>query len=141
MTFASQRQSSGSIPATATADQALAQFKENGIPRWGTLTKNERMHEGAFADHVEKNLETIVADFYKASAGKGDKADTFTFEVDGAKKMYAAYGAGKEMSPAELQVRATANHALHPTAVAIARLSFLKRLDRGCLQRLSLRVR
>lgn len=116
------------IPPTASAAEALARFKEKGIPRWGALTENERKHESAFASSVEKNLEQFVNNFFAASKGKGD-SETYQFEVDGAKKMYAAYGAGKEMTDAQLEVRATANHALHPTAVAIARLAFLKRLD------------
>src|SRR5207237_503182 len=75
----------------------------------------------------EQHLPEMVAEFYARS--KDDKG-VYTFEVDGAKKLYAAYGAERgPKTPEELDVRATANHALHPSAVAVARCAFLQALD------------
>lgn len=115
------------IPPTSDAASAMAILQKKGIPRWGALTENERAHETAFANAIEADLPSIVERFY-ASSKKAD--GSHTFEVDGAKKMYAAYGAGAAPDGADqLHVRATANHALHPTAVAIARVAFLQHLD------------
>ncbi|MEO8701021.1 MAG: DUF4157 domain-containing protein [Kofleriaceae bacterium] len=116
------------ISPTQNAAEAMAKLKQEGIPRWGALTEKERAHETAFASVLETNLEAMVNEFYSRS--KDDKVGAHIFEVDGAKKLYAAYGGGKAPStPDELDVRATANHALHPAAVAIARLAFLQSLD------------
>ncbi|MBA2539352.1 MAG: hypothetical protein H0V17_06945, partial [Deltaproteobacteria bacterium] len=116
------------ISPTADSATAIAALKKDGIPRWGALTENERKHETAFASVLEQHLDAMVGEFYNRSRDDGMKAHVF--EVDGAKKLYVAYGGGKAPgSPDELNVRATANHALHPAAVAIARLAFLKHLD------------
>ncbi|HEY1554244.1 MAG TPA: hypothetical protein VGF94_05385 [Kofleriaceae bacterium] len=115
------------ISATATAADAEKMMQTNGIPRWGALTAKERAHETAFANEVEKHLPEMVEEFYARSLGSDG---VYTFEVDGAKKLYEKYGTQKApQTPEQLDVRATANHALHPTAVAIARLAFLKALD------------
>jgi len=82
-----------------------------------------------------ENMQVVVKRLVDAiNAGKLQvteaKVGAYVFEVDGAKKLYAAHGGGKAPEGADqLDVRATANHALHPAAVAIARLSFLKALD------------
>jgi hypothetical protein len=116
------------ISPTADAATAIAKLKQEGIPRWGALTENERKHETAFSSVLEQNLDAMVGEFYQRS--RDDKMNAHVFEVDGAKKLYVAYGGGKApASPDETQVRATANHALHPAAVAIARLAFLQHLD------------
>ncbi len=116
------------IPAAGSSEEALKQLQKDGIPRWGALTEKERAHETAFASQLEAHLPEFVDEFFARS--KDDKVGSYVFEVDGAKKLYAAYGAGKAPEGADqLDVRATANHALHPAAVAIARLAFLKALD------------
>lgn len=111
------------LPVTTTSNAHAAP-----IPRLAKLTREERTHETAFAGQAEKHWDESVSTFYKASWD--DELHTFVFETDGAKKLYAPYGAGKKpKTPEQAQVRAAANHALHPTAVAIARAAFLKRLD------------
>ena len=52
------------------------------------------------------------------------------FEVDAMKRMLPDYGSGsKPANDAERAYRLEMNHALHPTAVAIARMAFTERLD------------
>ena len=98
------------------------------IPRFARLTAEERAHESAFADQVEADWGSTVSAFCKASWD--EELHTFIFETDAAKKLYAPYGTSKAPQTAnQARVRATANHALHPTAVAIARASFLRQLD------------
>ncbi len=116
------------IPANSTAADALLAMQHDGIPRMEGLNGFERKHERAFADEAERNLPKLVDDFYTMSFDA--KVGTHIFEVDGAKKLYGEYGQDKKgANAAEREVRVMANHALHPTAVAITRLAFLKRLD------------
>ncbi len=116
------------IDGTASADKATGALQETGLPRWAGLSPSERMHEEAFAAQAEADLPGMRDAFLAMSFDK--KLGTHVFEVDGAKKLYEQYGAGKKAeNDAQLRVRVTANHALHPTAVAVARLAFLKRLD------------
>ncbi len=52
------------------------------------------------------------------------------FEVDSMKRMYAPYGVGERPTHKdERKLRLTMNHPLHPTAVAVGQLAFLKKLD------------
>lgn len=116
------------IPATGSGADAIARLQAEGIPRWGGLTAKERGHETAFADHLEQNLPAAVAEYTARSYDK--EKGTYVFEVDAAKKLYEAYGAGKAPEGADqLDVRASANHAMHPAAVAIARAAFLTHID------------
>ncbi|MBA3452341.1 MAG: hypothetical protein H0T42_04510, partial [Deltaproteobacteria bacterium] len=114
------------IPATMTAETAVTMMAERGIPRWGALTTKERAHETAFASQLEADLPGAVDQFFGMSLRDG----VYQFEVDGAKKLYAKYGKDKApQGDEQLDVRATANHAMHPAAVAVARLAFLRALD------------
>jgi hypothetical protein len=116
------------IPATLSGADALTKLQQEGIPRWGGLTAKERGHESAFADHIEQNLPAALAEYTQRSFDQ--KVGTYIFEVDAAKKLYEAYGPAKAPEGADqLDVRASANHALHPAAVAVARIAFLSQLD------------
>lgn len=108
--------------------EALALVEKTGIPRFGRLTAVERTHETAFADAVSMNLAEHAETAYDLAHVQ--KTPTYVFEVDAAKRLYDGYGLGRKPStPEEAEVRAVANHALHPTATAITRTAFLKRLD------------
>jgi len=121
------------ISPTASGADSIKKFQDDGIPRWGALSEKERMHESKFANAVEAKLPAFVDEFLAMSKS----GETYKFEVDGAKKLYGAYGKAMDVkdtanggiSSDQMEVRATANHALHPTAVAIARLAFLKHID------------
>ena len=116
------------IASEGSYEDATAALQEGGIPRYQALTPEERKHEEAFIKEVEADIPIAIETVY-AMAYAGDQ-DTYIFEVDAAKRVYSEYGAeGKAQSEAETKVRLTANHAMHPTAVAVTRLAFLKRLD------------
>lgn len=116
------------IPASRSFPEGLALLERRGLPRFEKLSAAERAHETAFADSIGKNLGLAVEAFTKASWDP--RLGTHVFEVDAAKRLHEGYGTGKApANPAEAALRLQANHALHPTATAVARLAFLKRLD------------
>lgn len=99
-----------------------------GIPRFDRLTATERKHESAFAAMVEKDPRAVVDLAF--TRAQDPRTGSFVFEVDATKKLYDPYGVGRApASASEAAVRATANHALHPTATAVTRAAFLSRLD------------
>lgn len=117
------------IPARSSGDDAISRLQAEGLPRWELLTENERGHETKFLNELEQPgaLEDAVERFTKLST---DENGVFKFEVDAAKRLYSEYGSGeKAATDQETLVRATANHALHPAAVAVTRAAFLKALD------------
>lgn len=118
----------GFFDPKASYEENLAAFKAQGVPRFELLSPAERAHETAFAAEVEADIEHYVqgADILSVDT----TLKTCLFEVDAMKRLYDMWGAGSSPAGAgERQVRAEANHALHPAAVAVARLAFLKRLD------------
>jgi hypothetical protein len=112
----------------ASYEENLATLKREGIPRFALLSEQERAHETAFIDAVMKDPETHLA-----GAGRlalEEKPPLPMFEVDAMKRLYDPYGRDKKPASAdERALRLEINHALHPTAVAVARLAFLKQLD------------
>jgi hypothetical protein len=112
----------------ASYEENLARLQEQGIPRFANLSETERTHETKFATEVQANPE-----FYVGAAevlAKDDRLNAHVFEVDAMKRLFEPYGkGGKPANDTERTVRAESNHALHPTAVAVARLAFLKKLD------------
>ena len=114
-------------PKASYADN-LARLKQQGVPRFEMLTSTERAYETAFADAVQADPEHFVAGAELLAHDERLAADVF--EVDAMKRLSPGYGTGKKPADAtEFGVRAESNHALHPTAVAVARLAFLKKLD------------
>ena len=77
------------IPATLSGADALTQLEQQGIPRWPLLTAKERAHEDAFLSEIEAPgaMSEVVERFTAMST---DSAGVMVFEVDGAKKLYAA---------------------------------------------------
>jgi hypothetical protein len=110
----------------ASYAQNVEKLKQEGIPGFGLLSKLERKHETQFADAVRRDPETYVA-----GAQALAKAELIpTYEVDAMKRMHEPYGTGKKPAhPEQRALRLGINHALHPTAVAVARLAFLQKLD------------
>jgi hypothetical protein len=110
----------------ASYETNLALLKKEGIPRFALLSSSERAHETAFADAVQKNPEHFV----EGAEILASKEAIPTYEVDAEKRQYDPYGGGKKpANPEERALRLAVNHALHPSAVAVARLAFLKKLD------------
>ncbi len=113
----------------ASAEDAARQLGEQGVPRHQRLSKSERKAETAFADWVQDDPERAMNNAMAMAHALGS-ADQPMFEVDAMKRLLPDYGAGKDpASDTERAFRLTQNHALHPTAVALARLGFMKRLD------------
>lgn len=112
----------------ASFETNLAKLKSEGIPRFALLSESERKHETAFIDAVMKDPETHLAGADRLSVQ--EKPTLPMFEVDAVKRLYEPYGLEKKpKTPEERALRLEVNHALHPTAVAVARLAFLKKLD------------
>jgi hypothetical protein len=112
-----------------TATELATEIRKQGVPRQRRLTGAERKEESEFASMVEADPEAFVRKALAFAQESGDP-DSPTFEVDGMKRLMPAYGAGgKPADDAQREYRLTMNHALHPTAVAIARMAFIARLD------------
>jgi DNA uptake protein ComE-like DNA-binding protein len=112
-----------------TATELAAEIRKQGVPRQRRLNAAERKEETDFATMVEADPESFIRKAL-AFAQENGSADSPEFEVDGMKRLMAAYGAGsKPADDAQRDYRLTMNHALHPTAVAIARMAFVARLD------------
>lgn len=114
---------------TASAAALRAQVARHGVPRLPRLSPTEREIESSFSEWVQRNPhEATEAALRLAQAG--GSAEQPVFEVDGVKRLLPEYGSGsKSASPQEYAFRLHHNHALHPTAVALARLAFIDRLD------------
>ncbi len=113
----------------ATGEQLRTQLTEQGVPRQQQLSQSERTEETRFADWAQKNAGAAADGARKLAEAIGNP-DQPVFEVDAMKRLLPEYGAGgKPASPEEKAYRLEMNHALHPTAVAIARLGFQERLD------------
>ena len=113
----------------ASGEQLRAQLTENGVPRQQKLSESERAEETRFADWAQKNVGAASDGARKLAEAIGTP-DQPIFEVDAMKRLLPEYGPGsKPASPDEKAYRLEMNHALHPTAVAIARLGFQERLD------------
>lgn len=119
----------GLFEATASAGDGVARLVRDGVPRHRRLSAAERAAETRFADWAQDHApDALEAALRLARAAGSDEQPIF--EVDGLKRLVPEYGAeGKPGSPAEFRFRLEHNHALHPTAVALARLAFLTRLD------------
>ncbi|MBX7098545.1 MAG: hypothetical protein K1X89_12610 [Myxococcaceae bacterium] len=114
-------------PRASAADN-IAKLKAEGIPRFPGLSAAERAHETAFASEVEADPQHFIEG--AMILARNDKLDTSIFEVDAMKRQYGPYGQGAKPENAdERALRGTMNHALHPTAVTVARLAFLAKLD------------
>lgn len=118
----------GQLDPRASAAENLARLKKEGIPRFPGLSAAERAHETAFASEVEADPKHFIEG--AMILARNDKLDTSIFEVDAMKRLYGPYGQGPKPENAdERALRGTMNHALHPTAVTVARLAFLAKLD------------
>jgi hypothetical protein len=113
---------------TASSDDLVQQIAEEGIPRLQRLTAEERAAESTFADWVQRhpNMAKALALGIAESLGSPEQP---VFEVDAMKRLLPDYGEGSEPNDEERSFRLSNNHALHPTAVALARMAFVGRLD------------
>jgi len=112
-----------------TATELASEIRKQGVPRQRRLNAAERKEETDFATMVEADPEGFVRKAL-AMAQENGSADSPEFEVDGMKRLMPAYGASEDHDgDAQRDYRLTMNHALHPTAVAIARMAFMARLD------------
>ncbi len=104
-------------------------FDATIIPRLPLLTPKLRAHETAFAEQFANDVHGTVKHYRRLV----DETKRNVFSVDLAKRCYGPWG--KDRHPSgddakdQARVRATANLALHQTAVAIAKTAFLQRLD------------
>ncbi len=115
--------------ARLSADDMAAQLAKGGMPRQPKLSASERAAETSFADWVEKHPHLAKHDALEMAKAIGTP-DQPIFEVDAMKRLLPEYGQGsKPATDAERAYRLENNHALHPTAVAIARMAFTDRLD------------
>lgn len=113
----------------ASGEQLRSQITEGGVPRQQRLSESERAEETRFADWVQRNVGAASDGARKLAESIGNP-DQPIFEVDAMKRLLPEYGSGgKPATPEERAYRLEMNHALHPTAVAIARLGFQERLD------------
>jgi hypothetical protein len=113
----------------APATECRVSLARDGVPRQQRLSAAEREVETGFAEWVQTRVHDAVDAALRLAEAAGS-ADQPVFEVDGMKRLVPEYGAaGKPASPAEFRFRLAHNHALHPAAVALARLAFLGRLD------------
>lgn len=110
--------------------QALrAQIAREGIPRQPRLSAREREIETAFAEWIEGDPSRAVEAAARLAEANGSP-DQPIFEVDSIKRLVPEYGSdGKPSSDDEYLFRLEHNHALHPAAVALARMAFIDRLD------------
>lgn len=121
-------------PPQANAADGLQQLSRSGIPRQRRLSSEERAVETRVATVVERDPGRALEGARRLAAASGG-AEQPVYEVDAVKHLFEGYGVGRApANPAEARFRLTQNHALHPTAVAVARLAFIERLD--ALQRL-----
>ena len=94
------------------------------VPRLPHLPVKLRFHESAFAKQFADDVRGTVKSYRKLVG------DSNVYSVDLAKRCYEPWGSEKKaQTDDEKHVRATANLALHQTAVAIAKVAFLQRLD------------
>lgn len=115
-------------PAASSAD-CCARLARDGVPRQRKLSAEERAVESGFAEWVQSRVDDAVTAAVRLAEAAGSE-DQPVFEVDGMKRLVPEYGAaGKPGNPAEYGFRLAHNHALHPSAVALARLAFLRRLE------------
>jgi len=113
----------------AGASEGRARLQRVGIPRFARLSPAERVIETRLADAVQRDPASAVQGM-RALAEASGSPDLPVFEVDAAKLLFEGYGSGRRpANAAELGFRLRFNHVLHPSAVAIARLAFLERLD------------
>lgn len=116
-------------PPAATAKAGLEQLTGAGIPRLRHLSAEERAVETRVAMTVERAPERALEGARRLATAAGSAAQP-VFEVDAVKHLFEGYGIGRApASPEEMRFRLTRNHALHPAAVAVARLAFIERLD------------
>jgi len=113
----------------SSADELTAQLSQQGVPRQQRLSPEEREAESAFAGWVQANPRLAKERALLLAQGIGN-ADQPIFEVDAMKRLMPDYGPdSKPADEAERKFRLEQNHALHPSAVAVARLAFTARLD------------
>lgn len=106
-----------------------ADLARNGVPRLPRLSPDERAVESDFAEWVQANVHDATAAARRLAEAAGSPEQP-VFEVDGIKRLVPEYGSGgKPATPDEYRFRLAFNHALHPGAVALARLAFIARLD------------
>lgn len=121
-------------PPAAPASAGMEQLARSGIPRFKRLSAQERVVEHRVAAAVEQDPARALQGARRLATASGS-AEQPVFEVDAIKMLFEGYGIGRSpANPGEARVRLTLNHAMHPTAVAVARLAFVERLD--ALQRL-----
>jgi len=105
------------------------QIAREGIPRQPRLSAREREIETAFAEWIEGDPSRAVEAAARLAEANGSP-DQPIFEVDSIKRLVPEYGSdGKPSSDDEYHFRLEHNHALHPAAVALARMAFIDRLD------------
>ncbi len=114
-------------PAASFADN-VERLKARGVPRFEHLTAAERAVESRFAEYVESQPEHAVAGAQILAGGDGGRPPIY--EVDAMKRLAEGYGtASRPANDEERRFRLRYNHALHPSAVVVARLAFLQKLD------------
>ena len=113
----------------ASAAVSREKLQRIGVPRFARLSPKERTVETQLADALEHDPASAVKGM-RALAEASGSPDLPVFEVDAAKFLFDGYGSGRRPANAtELEFRLQFNHVLHPSAVAIARLAFIERLD------------
>jgi hypothetical protein len=113
----------------ASAQACCMRIARDGVPRQRRLSAAEREAETGFADWVQTRVDDAVDAALRLAEAAGS-AEQPVFEVDGMKRLVPEYGGGgKPANEAEFRFRLAHNHALHPAAVTLARLAFLRRLD------------
>lgn len=116
-------------PPSAPVSAGVEQLARLGIPRFKRLSAHERAAEARVADAVEQDPARALQGARRLAVASGS-AEQPVFEVDAVKGLFEGYGIGRSpATPGEARVRLTLNHAMHPTAVAVARLALIDRLD------------
>jgi hypothetical protein len=118
--------SDGFLDPKASYEDNLARVAKHGVERYAKLSRTERWHEQAFAMRFQTNPTHFVA----GAELLAERDEVPTYTVDKQKRQYPAYGSKKApKDETQRNLRLLMNHALHPTATAIAQLAFLKKLD------------
>lgn len=114
--------------AKASYEENVDKLRRTGIPRFEKLSPKERAYETQFAESVTADPALYIEGVELLA--RNERLNTSIYEVDAAKRLFPPYGDGcKPASSDEREIRAESNHALHPTATALERLAFLKKLD------------
>jgi hypothetical protein len=119
----------GHFDATAPAARGIETLGRSGVPRLERLSPAERETETRIAEAVQRDPAGAVEAARRLAIAAGSPAQP-VFEVDAMKYLFHGYGTARApVDEAQRRMRLTQNHALHPSAVAVARLAFLARLD------------